>query len=137
MTAPIKLSRIVGVYHAEGSLRGELAYLFGKLLGTASCALCDITHRGLGEKAAFKSCRSRFAAPIETLHLDEQDGELRQFTRGKTPCVVGIAEQRMWMLLDAAALKRCEQSVERFEEALQQAILALAATGGGPPAVQG
>ncbi len=126
--ATIKLSRIVGVYNAEGSLRGELSYLVGKLLGTASCALCDITHHGLGEKAAFKSCRSRFAAPIETLHLDEQDEELRQFTRGKTPCIVGIAEQRTWVLLDAEALKKCEQSVERFEEALRQAILSLSAS---------
>jgi len=130
---PIKLSRIVGVYNAEGSLRGELSYLFGKLLGTASCALCDITHRGLGEKAAFKSCRSRFAVPIETLHLNEQDAELRQFTRGRTPCIVGIAEQRTWMLLDSEALKRCEQSVEWFEEALRQAILSLSASRGQQP----
>lgn len=123
-----KLTRIVGVYHAEGSLRGELSYVIGKLLGTASCALCDITHSGLGEKAAFKRCRSRFAVPIETLHLDEQDEALRRFTQGKTPCVVGITEEGPYMLLDAETLRRCgqsdqsDQSVEQFEQALREAI---------------
>jgi hypothetical protein len=121
MTTPIKLLRIVGVYHAEGSLRGELSYLIGKLMGTTSCALCDITHGGLGEKAAFKRCRSRFEVPIETLHLDEQDAALRKFTQGKTPCVVGVTEQGFAILLGAAALRRCGQSVERFEEALREA----------------
>jgi len=118
----VTLSRIIGVYHAEGSLRGELSYLLGKLLGTASCALCDITHRGLGEKAAFKRCRSRFEVPIETLHLDEQDEALRRFTQGKTPCVVGVTEKGPSILLDAEALRRCGPSVERFEEALQEAL---------------
>ena len=116
------LSRIIGVYHAEGSLRGELSYLLGKLMGTASCALCDITHGSLGEKAAFKRCRSRFAVPIETLHLDEQDEALRRFTQGKTPCVVGVTKKGPSILLDAETLRRCGPSVERFEEALQEAI---------------
>lgn len=123
-----KLLRIVGVYHAEGSLRGELSYLIGKLMGTASCALCDITHRGLGEKPAFKRCRSRFAVPLETLHLDEQDAALRKFTHGKTPCVVAIAEHGPSILLDAEALRRCGESVERFEEALREALARPAAT---------
>jgi hypothetical protein len=116
--------RLVGVYNAEGSLRGELAYLFGKLAGTARCALCDITHRGVREKAEFKRCRGRFPVPLETLHLDEQDQELRAFTRGKTPCMVAVSEAGPVLLLDAEALERCGQSVERFEEALQKALAA-------------
>lgn len=125
MSPTSKLTRIIGVYHAEGTLRGELAYLWGKLRGTTSCALCDITHRGLGEKPEFKSCRSRFAAPIETLHLDEQDPVLRRFTQGRTPCVVGLTAQGPCLLLDAAALHRCQRSVERFTQALQEAIASL------------
>ena len=37
---------LVAVYHADGGVRGELSYVLGRLLGTAHCALCDITHRG-------------------------------------------------------------------------------------------
>ena len=33
----------MGVYDADGGLLGELAYLTGRILGIAHCALCDIT----------------------------------------------------------------------------------------------
>lgn len=124
------LLRIVGVYHAEGSLRGELAYVLGKVLGTAHCALCDITHRGVREKADFRACRGRFPVPIETLHLDEQDDELRRFTAGKTPCVVARTREGLVLLLDAGALDRCDRSVERFERELRRSLAALSLADG-------
>lgn len=118
----MKVHRIVGVYHAEGSLLGELRYLVGKWRGTTSCALCDITHGALAEKAAFRACRGRFVVPIETLHLDEQDGALRAFTAGKTACVVALIEGRWTMLLDRTKLEQCQGSVERFSDALSRAL---------------
>ena len=36
--------RILAIYDADLSVIGELAYAVGKLTGTRSCALCDITH---------------------------------------------------------------------------------------------
>jgi len=30
----------VGVYHADGGLRGETAYILGKITGTVHCGLC-------------------------------------------------------------------------------------------------
>ena len=44
------LKAIWGVYHADGGIVGELRYVFGKLRGTAHCALCDITHSYVSEK---------------------------------------------------------------------------------------
>jgi hypothetical protein len=61
----MRYSELVGVYHAEGSLLGELRYVWGKLRGTAHCALCDITHGRLSEKSAFKSLRERLPVPSE------------------------------------------------------------------------
>ncbi len=119
------LRRLLGVYHAEGSLRGELAYLVGKLLGSAHCALCDITHAGIREKPTFAACRGRFTVPLETVHLDEQDPALRDFTRGRTPCVVGVTDAGPVMLLDAAALEACEKDVGRFEQALVSALVTI------------
>ncbi len=116
------LHRIVGVYHAEGSLRGELAYVVGKLLGRAHCALCDITHAGVSEKPEFRTCRGSFVVPIETVHLDERDDAVRRYTEGKTPCVIGLTSEGPVMLLDAAALDRCGASVHRFELALRAAL---------------
>ena len=52
------LKAIWGVYHADGGIVGELRYVFGKLIGTAHCALCDITHSYVSEKKSMKECRS-------------------------------------------------------------------------------
>jgi hypothetical protein len=34
--------RLIGVYDADGGLRGEIAYLAGKL-GGHHCSLCDVS----------------------------------------------------------------------------------------------
>lgn len=47
----------MGVYDADGGLLGELAYLTGRILGIAHCALCEITHGPAGEKPAFQGTR--------------------------------------------------------------------------------
>ena len=110
---------LVGVYHADGSLVGELRYLWGKFRGTAHCALCDITHATVREKAAFKACRSRLPIPLRVLHLDERSEDLIEATEGRTPCVVGKAPDGWQMVLDAQTLDACKSSVECFERQLR------------------
>jgi hypothetical protein len=39
-----RVVRLVGVYDADGTPRGEIAYWVGARLGRTHCALCDITH---------------------------------------------------------------------------------------------
>ena len=58
---------LVGVYHADGSLLGELRYIWGKLRGTAHCTLCDITHGRLSEKcgASVDLFETRLRARLE------------------------------------------------------------------------
>ena len=51
------VTALTGVYQANGSLSGELRYVVGKLLGSAHCALCDITHGAVREKPGFVACR--------------------------------------------------------------------------------
>jgi len=58
---------LVGIYHANGSLRGELAYAVGKLLGTAHC---DITHSVVQRKPEWDSMVTRLGLPVVLLHLD-------------------------------------------------------------------
>jgi hypothetical protein len=50
-----KIRRLVGVYNANGSVGGELAYFIGARLGRAHCALCDITHGLVRERATWKA----------------------------------------------------------------------------------
>lgn len=58
MARPVR--RLVGVYHANGGLRGEVAYVVGKFLGTAHFALCDITHSPVRRKPAWDAMVSGF-----------------------------------------------------------------------------
>ena len=60
------LVRLVGVYDADHTLRGELSYWIGARLGRAHCALCDITHGLVRERDDWKRSRSSFAVPFDT-----------------------------------------------------------------------
>lgn len=118
------VTALTGVYQADGSLRGELRYVVGKLLGSAHCALCDITHGSVREKPGFVACREALPVPLHNVHLDERTPEVRRFTEGKTPCVVAHTADGLVLLLSAQALDECGGSVSRFRHALDQALAA-------------
>lgn len=66
---------IVGVYHADGGLLGELRYVIGKARGTAHCAPCDVTHGLVRRKSEWdRHCRE-FDIPIRLVHLNERSAE--------------------------------------------------------------
>lgn len=106
------------VYRADGGLGGELAYVVGKLLGTAHCALCDITHGALRKRPAFRALEARLPLPLRLVHLNERSPALARATADRAPCVVGERRGRFTLLLDAADLERCAGSVDAFEQAL-------------------
>ena len=113
---------VFGIYNANGGLFGELAYVFGKLRGTTHCALCDITHSGIREKAAFKDCKRELPFPLHTPHINEQSAALAAFTSGKHPCVVARTASGFVMLLDADQLEACRADVGEFRAALEAAL---------------
>jgi len=86
--APPRIRSLVGVYHAEGSLRGEVAYVVGKALGRAHCALCDITHGALRRKTGFDACAAGLPVAFALVHLDERDADVAEVSEGRTPCVL-------------------------------------------------
>lgn len=85
-----RVVRLVGVYHANGSLGGEIAYWVGARLGRAHCALCDITHGTFRPKAEFARCAAGIPVPFDLVHLDERSAEVEAATDGRTPCVVAL-----------------------------------------------
>lgn len=111
-----------GVYHANGGLLGELAYVVGKVRGTSHCALCDITHGSLTRKPAFKALERELRIAVHLVHLNEQSEALAAVTRGRTPCVVGETEFRLDLLLGPDALEACKGSVDAFRRALQSRL---------------
>ncbi len=112
------MDKLYGVYNADGGIMGELAYVWGKIRGTAHCALCDITHRGVSKKGEWKELESRLAVPIELLHINEQEPELAEFTSGLTPCVVGDYAGELRIIMNEEELEKCGKSVEKFESSI-------------------
>jgi hypothetical protein len=116
---------LVGIYRADGGLRGELAYLVGKVRGTAHCALCDVTHSAVRRKRAWDAMVAGLGVPFELLHLNERSAHVVAAAGDRSPIVLarvrepGAALQRLVLVLDEEAVEASQGSVERFEEALQ------------------
>lgn len=114
----MRFERLVGVYDAEGTIRGELAYLIGRARGTAHCALCDITHGRLRRRADFEDARARLAIPLELQHRDEIDQTIKAVADGRYPCIVGVSQAGASMVLDRDDLEACagdpDQLVDRL-----------------------
>lgn len=99
--------RLVGVYDADHTLRGELAYFVGARLGRRHCALCDITHGLVRERADWKTCKAGLPVPFATFHRDDQPADVRAATAGAVPVVVAETSAGFRVLLDGAAIEAC------------------------------
>ena len=113
--------KLIGIYNAKGSLRGELQYFWGKIRGTAHCALCDITHGILKEKSDFKKCKENLDIPFELLHLDELNIKLEKFIED-VPCIIGKNEEEYSLIISATELENCKSDVDSFSKLLNSKI---------------
>jgi hypothetical protein len=119
------LLEIVGVYDADGGFRGELAYVWGKAIGSAHCALCDITHGTVavtGRRAWKQMC---LELPLRAVHRDERDPELRAATGDELPCVVARTDEGIVRLLSPADLEACGGHLPTFDGRLRAALEAI------------
>ena len=118
-----EVTRLTGVYDAEGTLAGELRYLAAKAFAGKHCALCDVTHGRLGEKAGWKAARERLPVPFAAVHLDERDAAVRAATDGQGACVVAhTADGAVELLLGTTELDACAGDPERFVDAVRDAL---------------
>ena len=116
------ISRLVGVYNADGSIRGELTYWVGARFGRRHCALCDITHGLVRERAEWRLGRADLAVRFDTYHRDDQPDAVRAATGDRAPAVLAETGDGLVPLLGAEALDRCGGSVERLVEAVIDAV---------------
>lgn len=117
-----EIQSLLGVYDADGGLRGEAAYVIGSLLGRVHCGLCDITHSPVRRKPAWDAMVARLGVPFVLRHRNEADvaGEA-------LPAVFGQrADGSRVQLLGPAELDRLDGSVPAFEAALAAALVAAA-----------
>ncbi len=121
-----RVCRLIGVYHADGGVRGELTYVLGSMLGRTHCSLCDITHSHLRRRKAWDEMADQLGVPFELVHLNERDHALETFTGPRTPTVVAEVdedgERSLVELVDAATLNSLGGEVSAFHAALAEAL---------------
>jgi len=116
-----RIRRLVGVYNAEGTVRGELAYWVGARLGRAHCALCDITHGRVRERSDWQACRAGLPVPFDTYHRNDQPSDVRDLIGSRLPAVVADTDQGLRLLLGPGELAACHASPEHLAAALTHA----------------
>ena len=116
------IRRLVGVYDADHTIRGELLYWVGARLGRAHCALCDVTHGAVRAKREWREYRSALPAPFDTFHRDDQPDAVRAL--GVVPVVVAETDDGAspTVLLGPADLDACGGSVDVLATAIRDAV---------------
>ena len=121
----VEVQGLVGVYDAEGSLRGELAYVWGRLRGTRHCGLCDVTHSPVRRKRAWDRMVADLGVPVELLHLDELPADVAAaVAEHGAPVVLARTDEGLAVLLDRAALDALDGSVDAFAAAVRARLVA-------------
>jgi len=46
----IQIQKIYCIYNAEGTLKGELKYIYDKYINNIKCSMCEITHSAISQK---------------------------------------------------------------------------------------
>ena len=114
--------RLIGVYDADGSLRGEITYWVGAQLGRAHCALCDITHGLLTKRRDWQHCQAGLPVPFDTFHRDDQPEAVRQAVSAQLPSVLAETETGLVVLVGPGELDACGGSVEGLTGAIEMAV---------------
>jgi hypothetical protein len=118
------ITRLVGVYDADHTISGEVAYWIGARLGRRHCSLCDITHGTFRMKAEWKACSADLPVVFNTFHRDDQPAGVRTVS-ASLPVVVAETDHEPVVLLDAAALEACHGDPATMMEAVERAVTEL------------
>lgn len=112
---------VVGVYHADGGLVGELRYVVGRMRGTVHCGLCDVTHSRVRRKASWDAMVERLGVPVRLLHLNAipPTSPRRCATTARRCCWCGPPTGRSVRICPR---RRSTGSVPALEAALRDAL---------------
>lgn len=114
---------ILAIYDADFTVLGEIAYAIGKVTGTKSCSLCDISHglNPLGKKNWRSYCETR--PEIEWIHRNDLDEDIRAALICNLPCVV--AKDSLGCchtLINDEELQACAGDITQFDAKLSIAM---------------
>ncbi|KAB7745354.1 hypothetical protein GA707_05315 [Nostocoides sp. F2B08] len=118
--------RLVGVYDADGGLRGELAYVVGHLLGRVECALCDITHSPVRRKRSWDALVASLPVPMVTVHRNELPPEIvGVVSADRLPAVYAVRTDGSAVeFVGREELRGLDASVEAFDALVRERLTA-------------
>lgn len=124
------MTKLIGVYDADATLLGEVAYWIGARFGVRHCSLCDITHSLFREKPQWRECQSRLEndlhVEIETFHRNDQPDDVRACIDGKYPAVVMRGDDgAVSMFMTASEIDACGASPEYFAAEISRRLARL------------
>lgn len=113
------ITRVIGVYDAEGTLRGEISYLLRRTLAGQHCALCDITHGSVRMRSSWERCSAEFSSrhgiSVLLAHLDDAPRSVLDHANFEAPSVyLERLDGTVELLMSAVDLTACENSPDRF-----------------------
>lgn len=123
-----RTTRLIGVYDADGTVRGELAYWVGARLGRRHCSLCDITHGSVRERSEWKACRSSLPVAFDTYHRDDQPDAVRAAAGGRAPVVLADTGGGLVVLVGPDELDGYDGSIDRLVDGIDAAMERLGLT---------
>ena len=119
----MRVTTLIGVYDAEGTVIGEVTYALRKIAGRGHCPLCDITHSWLGRRRSFDECAATLGVPLELFHLDDQPEPVRALSAGRTPLVLATLEDgSVHELLSTSDLAACQGSPAALVASIEQRL---------------
>ena len=112
---------LIGVYKADGGIRGELTYFFGHLIGVRSCSLCSISHSPIKKKASFKELEQHLFTEhgivVRMIHLNERNEREKKASEGREPCMLlEYPDESISMFLDSTDLKALSGRVSSLKK---------------------
>ena len=119
--------RVVGVYNAAGTLRGEISYVLRRTFAGEHCALCDITHGPLRRRPTWDRGVEDFAArsgiDVVLCHLDDAPPAVLEHPEFQAPAVfLERSDGSVEPLLSAEALETCQCSPQQLFDLLDRAV---------------
>lgn len=115
---------VVAVYDADGGVVGEAVYLVRHLLGSADCALCAVSHRGVRRRPEWDAMVADLPVPVRVVHRNEtSEAERDALVLSGLPAVLGVRRDgSLTALLGPTGIAAADGSVEQFGRALRAAL---------------
>jgi hypothetical protein len=115
------VTSLVGVYDADGTVRGEITYWLGARIGRAHCSLCDVTHGLFTQRSAWRDWRRSLGVPFELFHRDDIPGDIAAAVH-ELPAVLARSTSGVSVVLDRSELEVCAGELDRFVRALEAGL---------------